>query len=181
MPKKRSASKTFRLTKTKNIFTGHVFDLREEYWRAPDQRVFRRQTVLLEGAVAIVPFLSPNKIVLVNQFRPAVQRWLLEIPAGAIDPGEAPLAGAKRELQEEVRYGAKYWKKIGAIFVAPGFCNERIVLYKAWGLYPAALDADEDEYLETIVMSPQEVRRAVRSGKICDGKSISALSLSDVL
>jgi ADP-ribose pyrophosphatase len=181
MAKKREAVNSFRMTKTKNLFSGRVFALREEYWRAPDQRVFRRQTIIHGGAVAIVPFLTPSKIVLVNQFRPAVTRWLLEIPAGSIDPGEAPLPCAKRELQEEVHYGAKHWKKIGAIFTAPGFCNERIVLFKAWGLYPAALAADEDEYMETVIMSPKEIRRAVGSGRICDGKSLSAFSLLGML
>lgn len=171
----------FCLEQVKEVFSGRVFDLREETWRAPDGKTFCRQTVVHNGAVAMVPFLSPRRLVMLDQFRPATGGWFLEIPAGAINKGENPLPAAKRELKEEIGRGARRWLKLGEIFSAPGFCNEKIHLYKAWDLYEEKLPGDDDEYIRTVVMSPAELRRAARSGRLCDAKTLSALLLLDVL
>ncbi|MCZ7647710.1 MAG: NUDIX hydrolase [Planctomycetota bacterium] len=165
----------FKLVRSKRLFKGRVFDLRADTWRGPDGRAFERHTIAHPGAVAIVPFDTKGRLLLIRQFRGSVGRWLLEIPAGTLEPGEPPAACAKRELIEEIGFAARKWRKLGAVFTAPGFCSERIVLFKAWDLYPRTAAQDEDEHIEPRPMTPAQVRKAVRAGRICDAKTLSAL------
>lgn len=165
----------FRLLRSRTIFKGRIFTLEEERWRGPGARTFGRQTIRHPGAVAIVPFARDGRILLIRQFRPAVRKSLLEIPAGTLEPGETPLACAKRELSEEIGFAARRWKRLGAIYTAPGICSERIVLFKAWDLYPASAEQDADEHIALAAMTHIQVRRAARTGRICDAKTLSAL------
>lgn len=165
----------FKLLKQKPLFSFRVFNIREETWRGPDRKTFKRQTVLHPGAVAIVPFDRQGRILLIRQFRPAVNQVLLEIPAGTLEKGEAPLPCAKRELIEETGFAAKKWQRLGAVYTAPGFCSEKIHLFKAWDLKPAFAEQDEDEHIVLHPLSRDKVRKAVRSGKIRDAKTLSAL------
>ena len=156
---------------------GRVMRWVDQQWRAPDGQVFARQTVLHPGAVAMVPCLGRDRVLLVRQFRAALPGWLLEIPAGTREPGESPLRCAQRELREEVGHRARRWRKLGTIVPAPGFCSEVIHLYQASDLVPAQGELDEDEHLHVVSMTWRQVRAAVRSGRIRDGKTLSALLL----
>ena len=171
----------FTLLRRKKLLAARVFQVCSETWRGPGRTAFRRHTIEHPGAVAIVPFDRAGRILMIRQFRPSVRRTLLEIPAGTLEQGERPLACARRELVEETGCAGRNWKKLGAIFTAPGFCNERIVLYKAWDLRPAHADQDEEEHIAVRAMSLQQVRAAVRSGRICDAKSLAALLLLRLL
>lgn len=171
----------FKLLRKKNVLAARVFHIREESWRGPDKHVFKRQTVVHPGAVAIVPFDRAGRILLIEQFRPAVERKLLEIPAGTLEVGEAPLACAKRELVEETGFAARKWQRLGAVYTAPGFCSEKIHLFKAWELQPAVAEQDEDEHINVRPLSREKVRKAVRTGRICDAKTLSALYLLHLL
>ncbi|MBE7465728.1 MAG: NUDIX hydrolase [Planctomycetes bacterium] len=166
---------TFRRLKRKTLHRARVFTLDTETWRGPDGRTFERQTIVHPGAVAIVPFDEDGRILMIRQFRPAVERFLLEIPAGTREAGESPLLCAKRELAEETGFAAESWRKLGAVYTAPGFCNEKILLYKAWDLYPKHAEQDEDEHITPVALTPAQVKQAVRKGKICDAKTLSAL------
>lgn len=167
----------FKLLDSRQVFSGRVFNLTKETWRGPNEKTFERQTIVHPGAVGMVPFKSARKLILIRQFRPAVRKELLEIPAGTIEAGERPLVCAKRELAEEIGFAARKWKKLGTIYSAPGFCSERLVLYKAWDLSPSYAEKDEDEHIDAVEMSMTEVKSAVTSGKICDAKTLSALLL----
>ena len=168
----------FKLLKQKILLRSRVFFIRQELWRAPDGGSFLRDCVVHPGAVAILPMDPRGQILLIRQFRPATGRWLLEIPAGTLEKGEHPLACAKRELIEETGFAARKWKKLGVIFTAPGFCTEKIHLYKAWDLVPAFAEKDEDEYIKVTRMSMSAVQCAIKSGRICDAKTLSAFTLA---
>jgi ADP-ribose pyrophosphatase len=171
---KKPASE-FKLVEEKEVLRSRVFRVMEQHWRTPDNPEHHRHTVVHPGAVAILPFDAAGNVLLIRQFRPATKQWLLEIPAGTLEKGEAPLACAKRELIEEIGFAAKKWKALGEIFTAPGFCSEKIFLFEARGLTPAFLEKDEDEHIELAVTKYSSVLRAVRSGKIIDAKTVSAL------
>ncbi|NUN50951.1 MAG: NUDIX hydrolase [Candidatus Brocadiae bacterium] len=171
-------SRGFALTRSRALISGRVFRLHEETWRGPDGRTFSRHTILHPGAVAILPVTAKGTFLLIRQFRAAARGWLLEIPAGTLEAGERPLACAKRELIEETGFAARTWKRLGAIFVAPGYSNEVIHLFEASGLSPAHAEQDEDEHIELEEMTRAELRRAVARGRIRDGKSLSAIHLS---
>src|SRR5206468_5168327 len=125
-----------------------VFYVRDEKWRGPGGISFQRHTVVHPGAVAILPLDAKGRVLMIRQFRPATGDWMLEIPAGTLEKGEAPLACAKRELIEEIGFAARKWKRLGAVYTAPGFCTEKIHLFKAWDLKPAFAEKDDDEHIE---------------------------------
>jgi ADP-ribose pyrophosphatase len=170
----------FRLLKSRTVRTNRVYRLDEETWRAPDGSTFSRDTIVHPGAVAILPVTSKGTYLLIRQFRAAARGWLLEIPAGTLEKGESPLACAKRELVEEVGFAARKWKKLGTIYVAPGYTTERIHIFEARDLRPAHAEQDEDEHIEPVEMSRAELLAAVKSGRICDGKSLAAVKLAAV-
>lgn len=168
----------FKLVSSKKVLQSRIFSVNDEQWRAPAGSTFQRHTIYHPGAVAVVPFDADGNVLLIKQFRPATKGMLLEIPAGTLEKGEAPLACAKRELIEEIGFAAKKWKKLGAIFLAPGYCNELIHLFKAWDLSPAHAEQDEDEHIDKpIAFSPDALRKAVLSGRICDAKTLSGMYL----
>src|SRR6185436_1025659 len=133
----------FRLVRSKTVRVSRVFRIEAETWRAPDGKTFERDTLVHPGAVAILPVTAKGTYLFIRQFRAAARGWLLEIPAGTLEKGESPLACAKRELIEEVGFAASRWKKLGAIFVAPGYTTEVIHIFEARGLTPAHAEQDE--------------------------------------
>jgi ADP-ribose pyrophosphatase len=165
----------FKLLKKKTMLTSRVFFVRSEKWRGPNGD-FNRDTVVHPGAVAIIPFDAKGRVIMIRQFRPASGDWMLEIPAGTLEKGEQPLACAKRELIEEIGFAAKKWKKLGAIFTAPGFCTELIHIFKATDLKADYAEQDEDEHIEVVSMSLKQVKQAIRNGNICDAKTICAVA-----
>ena len=172
----------FKLLQAHDVLHSRIFHVRKERWQAPNGSTFERDTVVHPGAVAIAPFDEKGRLLLIRQFRPATQDWMLEIPAGTLEKGEQPLACAKRELIEEIGFSAKKWKKLGSIFTAPGFCSERIYLFKAEELKPAFAEKDEDEHIEEpICLTKKEVRAAIAKGKIIDAKTLSALMCLQVM
>lgn len=165
----------FALVKERYVLRSRVFAIRQECWTRSNGASHQRHTIVHPGAVAILPFDQRGRLMLIRQFRPAVREWLLEIPAGTLERGESPRNCAKRELIEETGFAARKWRKLGCIYTAPGYCTERIHLYEARDLRPASAQQDKDEIIELATMSLAHVRRAVRSGEICDAKTLAAL------
>lgn len=137
-----------------------------------------REVVHHPGASAIVVIDEQGRIVMERQFRYALDRGLLEIPAGKLDAGEDPLTCAKRELEEETGYKAEEWISLGAIATSPGFCNEVIHLYVAKGLSKGQTHWDDDEYVELEYYTFDELMEAIRKEEIKDGKTLAALALA---
>jgi len=129
------------------------------------------------GSVGIIPFLSKDRIVLVEQFRYAVGERLLEIPAGTLHKGERPLSAAKREIREETGYAANKFKKLNIFYPSPGVTDEFVVIYKATGLRPSKLAADFDEEIKVKVVKLSDALEYIKEGKIRDAKTVIALLL----
>jgi ADP-ribose pyrophosphatase len=173
-------SRDFRLLASKTVRTSRVFRIDDETWRAPDGKTFQRDTIIHPGAVAILPVTAKGTYLFIRQFRAAARGWLLEIPAGTLEAGESPLACAKRELIEEVGFAARKWRKLGAIFVAPGYTTELIHIFEARDLVPAHAEQDEDEHIETAELTKKQVLEAVKRGRVRDGKSVAAVQLAGI-
>jgi len=127
------------------------------------------------GAVAILPFVTKNRVLLVKQFRYPVGKTTYEIPAGKLDAGETILKCLRRELAEETGYTAKKIKKLVSFWPTPAFANEIIHIYTAENLTKGAPHPDQDEMIRCEVWPFKKVLRAIRKGKILDSKTIVAV------
>lgn len=127
------------------------------------------------GAAAIVPFVSDREVLLIRQYRHATGGFLIEVPAGKIDPGETPDQTAGRELQEEVGQRAGRLEKLGWIWTSPGFASEKIHLYAAFELTAVAARPDDAEIIEVIPTPLDDALEMIWSGELTDAKSAVAL------
>lgn len=127
------------------------------------------------GAAAIVALDADGTIAMLRQYRHAAGGWLREIPAGCLNAGETPRQCAERELREEAGLAARRWDELGSIVTIPSFCDERITLFLARELAPAAGALDRDEVIEVEKIKLEESFRMVRRGEIVDAKTIAAL------
>ena len=158
--------------KTTEIFHGRILNLRVDEVQLQNGHTSTREIVEHPGAVAILPLLENGDVLLVKQYRKPIEEFLLEVPAGKLEPNEEPLECAKRELEEETGYRAKKWKYLGYIYTTPGFSNEKIHLYLAKDLEQTFQNTDEDEFIEVIRLSEKEALDLIREGEIVDSKTI---------
>lgn len=162
--------------KEKLIYNGSYLNLVNISVKLPDGNITNRDIVKHPGACAIIPFLSDDKIILIEQFRKPLEKTILEIPAGKLNKNEDPIICAHRELEEETGYRAKDMIYLGSIATAPGFCDEIIHLFKANNLYEGKKSCDEDEFTEIKNFTLAEVKSMIKEGKIIDTKTISILA-----
>lgn len=161
---------------SEQIWQGKLLDVRRDRVRLPDGSEGIREYVTHPGAVVIIPVLPNGKLIFERQYRYPVGRVMLELPAGKIDPNEAPLLTAKRELQEETGHAAEQWRHLGTMHPTIGYANERIEIFLAEGLRSLGQNnLDEGEFLELLELSMDEAMEAVRKGVLTDGKTLSAL------
>jgi len=158
-------------------FDGKLFKVYRETVKLHDGRVRPREIVVHPGAVALVVVDDSGKLILVRQYRRAVDRPLLEIPAGTREKDEDPEACARREIQEETGYKAGKVELLGGFYSAPGFCTEYLYCYLMTDLSDSRLQGDEDESMETVRMTVDEAMHAIDTGEICDAKSICGIML----
>ena len=156
-------------------FKGRAFNVRVDKVINAEGHETEREIVEHVEAVAIVALDANGDILLVKQFRKAIEKELLEIPAGGIDPGEGPDDAVRRELQEEIGRFPGQIKRMGGFYSAPGFCTEYLYLYLATDLKPSQLQAEDTAGIETIRVKPSRIRKMISSGEICDSKSIAGL------
>lgn len=163
-----------RRVASKTLYKGRAIRLTLDTYRAADGRSFRRETIRHPASVVILPIAQGNKVVMIRQFRHALSRYIYEIPAGTSEPGETPLACAKRELGEETGYRAARWDRLCEFYPAPGVSTERMVLYRAGGLKPLtkAAHKDKDEYITLRVVSRRMAVEMVRKNQVADAKSM---------
>lgn len=160
---------------SRDVYEGKVVTLRVDEIALPQGRKATREVVEHPGAVVIVALDEKGEVALVRQYRHAVKRYLLELPAGGLEPGEEPLATAQRELREEVGVEAARWTSLGHFFSSPGFANEILHVFLAEDLRPGYADPDEDEDLTVIRYSLKELYE--HPERIEDAKSLAALLL----
>lgn len=146
--------------------------------RLPTGRMATLDLVEHPGAGLIVPFLSPDKLIFLRQYRAIFGRYLYELPAGTLENGESVLTCVKRELIEETGYAAGKFVRLGKIYPVPGYSNEVIHIYKADGLTPAHADKDSDEVIQPKVLSRSQVQALFKKRKIVDAKTICALAMA---
>lgn len=156
------------------IYKGKVIDVEKHLVELPDQQTSYREIVKHNGAVAICAVTPENNVLLVKQYRKAMEKELLEIPAGKLEPGEDRVSAAKRELEEETGYIADSLTLIGEVYGSPGFCNELISIYFADNLKKGNMQLDEDEFVENINYTIEDVEKAVNARSINDAKTLIA-------
>ena len=160
----------------KTTHRGKILQIMQEDVVLPHGGKMKVELVNHSGAAAMIPFLTKDKVVLIKQYRPVMEEYILEIPAGTIDKGETPLQCAKREIIEEVGYAAKKWTKLGKIYPVPGYSTEIIWIYKAENLTEKPTNYDADEVIEPVIFSKKEIQALFKKGKIVDSKTITALA-----
>jgi ADP-ribose pyrophosphatase len=161
------------------VHTGRKIQVILETTMAADGHPIQRDLILHPGAVAILPLVSEDQVCLLRNQRPNVGATLIEIPAGTLEPGEAPELAAPRELAEETGYRAASWHKLGEFYPSPGVLGERMYLYVAQGLTPGPQALERDEELEPFVTSLDEAIRWALDGTIQDAKTALSLLLWD--
>lgn len=157
-----------RTIESKELYKGKVIQVRLDTVSLPDGRRKIREIIVHPGAVAIVPLLN-GKVLLVEQYRKAIERRTLEIPAGTLEEGESPRECAERELIEETGYQASNLDKLIEYYPSPGISSELIHIFKASGLEKIS---DAEAELPLQYMELEEVERKIRTGEIKDSKTI---------
>ncbi|MCU0580903.1 MAG: NUDIX hydrolase [Syntrophales bacterium] len=158
--------------KEKQVYQCRIFSVYEGEYQLPDGRVNRQTRVDHRPCVTVVPVDDQGRIILIRQYRYAVNRELMEIPAGSMDKGsEKPEACARRELAEETGFGATNWVQLFEGYLLPGYCNEYMYFFLATGLFLAPLPPDEDECIEVISVAPDEAMAMIKDGDIIDAKT----------
>ncbi len=160
---------------SQQIYRGHAVNIRVDTVEKVGGRKTKRDVVEHSDCIAVVALDEQNNILLVRQFRYPVGRFLLEIPAGGIDPGEEPIDSVRRELQEEIGYLPRKINKLGGFYTIPGYGTEYLHCFVATDLVPGHLTAEDTEDIELVRVSQDEILQLIHSGKICDAKSIAAL------
>ncbi len=159
------------------IYEGRAIRVRVDTVEMPGGRNTTREIVEHGVCVAIVAIDSDGNLLLVNQFRQPVERELLEIPAGSIEPGEDPVAAVSREMQEETGYLPRKVERLGGFDSSPGYCTEYLHLYLATDLVPSQLHAEDTESIRLVRVPLEQVSNLIASGRLCDSKSITGLFL----
>lgn len=170
---------TEKIIESKDMYKGDFLRVERVKVKLPDDNESFRDIVRHPGAVALLAFIDEETILLVEQFRVAVNRTLLEIPAGKLEKDEEPLEAAKRELEEETGYKAGKIECLGYILTGAGFTDEKIYIYKAVDLYKGVKGGDDDEFIEVSPFKIKDIKGFIKEGKIVDAKTISALMYLD--
>jgi ADP-ribose pyrophosphatase len=168
--------------KNKPAYQCKIFDVWEEEFHLPNGKTTRQSWIDHKPTVAIVAINDKNELLLIKQYRHAVKKNLLEIPAGSLDgPEEFPAVCAQRELAEETGFKAKSLIKLFEGYLLPGYCNEYMYFFLALDLFSAPLTPDEDEFIEIIPVSFSQARKLIEKGEIIDAKTVLGIFLADKL
>lgn len=160
------------------VYAGRAFTVRRDRVRLPDGRQSRLDIVEHVGSVIIIPVDDDGNLLLVRQYRHAAGLDMLELPAGTLDPGEAPEACARREVREETGMAAGRLESLGGFHLAPGYSTEYMHVFLAGDLRPDPLEADTDEFLSVERLPLDEALRLAAGGGLPDAKSLAALFLA---
>ena len=158
------------------IFDGKILAVRCDKVRTPSGRIATREVVEHKSAVGMLAVTDRKSVLLVRQYRYAVNEVTLEICAGLVEKGEDPVQAAEREMQEELSVKAKNLYKIGDFYASPGFCTEMFTLFVADGLENSSLPQDEDENVSVVEVPLSDIPVIIKDGKIRDSKTFAALS-----
>jgi ADP-ribose pyrophosphatase len=179
---KTPGTETAVLLSSEVVYQGPLFRVLHDKLLEPGGKPSERDVIRHNGSVVILAIdKSKSKkdpwIVVERQYRHAANQYLWELPAGKLDPGEDPLAGAKRELTEETGYSAKKWKPLVEYYASPGFLGESMKVFAAEGLVAGDAHPEEDEEIEFRLVKLSEVLKMIEKGAILDGKTLTSVLL----
>ncbi len=160
---------------SETLLVAQRFKVERVTQRFTDGRAFTRDVIKHPGAVVLVPVLDDGRICLIRNYRVAVDRELLELPAGTLEPDEPPIETARRELLEETGYRATDIQPLCEFYMSPGILAERMHAFLATGLTAGTPAREAGEQIENELVTPEELERLLSSGSIQDSKTLSAL------
>jgi ADP-ribose pyrophosphatase len=185
--KRKKAPKTVvieraTLLSSEVVYQGPLFSVRHDKLIEPGGKRNERDVIRHNGSVVILAIDSSKSksdpwIVLERQYRHAANQYLWELPAGKLEAGEDPLAGAQRELAEETGYRAKKWRPLVEYYASPGFLGESMKVFLAEGLQPGETHLEEDEEIELRLVKLSELLKMIEKGAILDGKTLTSVLL----
>lgn len=168
-------SEEFKRIKRELVAKGHIFDYYHDTMQIPNGNIAVWDFIEHKGAAAVVPVREDGKLLLVRQYRNALERYTIEIPAGGLNPGEPTDKAALRELEEETGYHCEKAEFLLSIRTTVAFCNEKIDIYVARELVPGQQHLDEDEYINVEAYSVEELLNMIYQGKLQDAKTVCAV------
>jgi ADP-ribose pyrophosphatase len=157
------------------VYRGKVFSVNQETLSKDGKEIKTWELVAHRGSVAILPINSKKELVLIRQWRPTVEKILIEVPAGTLEQGEMPLSCAKRELLEETGLKAENLTPVGGFFSTPGFCSEYIHLFLALKFESRTPSPRENEAIDVIELPLKKALEWIENQNICDAKTIVAI------
>ena len=160
--------------KTRTVFEGRILSVDVLDIELPGGRRSTREIVRHGAAVAVIARRRDGRFVFIRQFRKAMERVCFEVMAGNVDPGEAAEAAAVRELKEETGYEPDSIRFLSSIYPSVGYCTERIDIFFAEVHEPGETDFDQDENIETVLITEQDMDALIRAGKVQDAKTLAA-------
>lgn len=181
--RKKVPPRKANLISSKLSYKGKVFSVYTDKVLEPGSETPNTRDVVRHNGSIVILAVDESRnpkdpdIILIRQYRHAVGQFLLELPAGRIEPGEAPLAAARREMIEETGFSAKRWLMLSKYFASPGFLAEFMQIYLARDIRAGAAHPEEDEHIEIVRTPLSEVMALIAANKIHDGKTIIGLSL----
>lgn len=163
-------------------FEGKIFSVTTDTVTEPGGVTSTRDVIRHNGSVIVLAIDASRSarnptILIERQYRYAAGQFLLELPAGRIEPGERPLAAAKRELIEETGFRARKWTPLTRYFASPGFLSEQMIVYLAEDIYAGEANPEADEKIELLHLPLRDVLDLIQTGKILDGKTILSVLL----
>jgi ADP-ribose pyrophosphatase len=183
-PRRGANRKKPKVISTRTTFRGKVFTVTRDEVVEPSGVKVIRDTVRHSGSVVVLAIdrsRGEPRILLVRQYRYPADAYMWELPAGRVDEGENPLAGAKRELIEETGYRARKWKKALTFYSSPGFLDEQMWLYLAEDLEAGEAQPEEDEFITLRFVRASSVLEQIRRGVIRDAKTIAGVLWAEIV
>ena len=175
MDGEKAFPKKAKVNRSKEVYRGSLFSFVTEDITLPNGIRTEMAMIRHPGSTGIVPLLDDGKIVMVKQYRHSVGDYLLEIPAGTMEPGESPLNCARRELEEETGLVANEFIELAQVYIIPAYSDEKIHIYQARGFTRSKQNLDQDEIIHVVKYPFQEVLRMIGQGLITDALTILSI------
>jgi ADP-ribose pyrophosphatase len=179
----RMSESSATLVSRRVVHSGKVLQLELDRVTLPSGHTVDMEIVRHHGSVVLLPVPEPGRIILIRQYRYTLDRWIWELPAGSLKPGEDPAAAAARECAEEIGLSPHRVTRLRGYYPTPGFCDELMTYFRCEDLRPPAPDStvtpDEDENIEPRTFTLDEARALVESGEIVDLKTVAGLTMID--
>ncbi len=165
----------YKVINSKKVYDGKIFDIVRDEITLPNGHTTTRDSLIHNGASAMLPIDKDGNIIFVRQYRHSVKEFVLEIPAGKLELGEDPKECAIRELEEEIGYKSNDFSFMFKTYIAVGYSSEVIYIYLAKDLVKSKQNLDEDEFLDIEKYSLEEALEMIKDGRIVDSKTIAGI------